>query len=623
MIASRFPVGAPTAHFRVVVLSRPDDDSHFEDVTMVGHPDNIKALQAAGIDTKIVRASCLCLARRLCEEQCVTEILEDGRNIMLWQAASHRCQSQDAKQNHNVLARGLTHARCLIDAACSSSGSAVIFLEASAKPVAGPGSAFVAALRQTMVSFLSRQEDMLLLAAGNLAAAYALSSTALKSLQQQESEVCQAVTDANVLIASLAGQKGGSHVSLMRPFPRVNSATLFNASGRPSVSAPQKQTPCPPLSLKGKPEGQGRVKVVVITLPHREDRRAKPLVGSPEALSAMREAGFDVEILRASCYCERDRLNLKGGLSCFVDGCESQWMRFRRYPGAEDPLTDDEEELLRENLNSNYGSGGGADRLVDPEDGGMQTFLLDTNWPGATSCALSHLRALVGAAVAGYEHAVIFEDDAIISGSAARQRGWCHGCTGPVCMCPTAWADCLLDAIELMKAAEDEPCGGMDLLYLGLGEEFEPPEELDSVRADPLSASTWLSNLFGQKCDGVTRIGYTWCAHSIVYSRRALDDVLALRLWELVWAQDETIPHMYGRHPWNPRFVKALQMHGWQRRWVAGAPSDCFRGKFNCFKNDGWVWQLEMLEDIVDVDKLEELKHLQKTAQRSSNSQEF
>ncbi len=83
--------------------------------------------------------------------------------------------------------------------------------------------------------------------------------------------------------------------------------------------------------------------VAVITLAHRGDRRIDPLVAGPSALAAMQKAGFekqrggygetwtkrqaivsyninltrlrqslvnlpgfDVEVLRASCYCERD-----------------------------------------------------------------------------------------------------------------------------------------------------------------------------------------------------------------------------------------------------------------------------------------------------------------------------
>ncbi|CAE8626534.1 unnamed protein product, partial [Polarella glacialis] len=73
---------------------------------------------------------------------------------------------------------------------------------------------------------------------------------------------------------------------------------------------------------------------------------------------------------------------------------------------------------------------------------------------------------------------------------------------------------------------------------------------------------------------GVTEIGYTWCAQAILYSRSALEDVLRLRLHELIWAQDETLPHLYSRNPWNHRFVDALRKRGWRRRWVVGGPSD-------------------------------------------------
>ncbi len=31
----------------------------------------------------------------------------------------------------------------------------------------------------------------------------------------------------------------------------------------------------------------------------------------------------------------------------------------------------------------------GAERLVDPDDGDLAGYLRDTNWPGATSCAMS------------------------------------------------------------------------------------------------------------------------------------------------------------------------------------------------------------------------------------------
>lgn len=65
----------------------------------------------------------------------------------------------------------------------------------------------------------------------------------------------------------------------------------------------------------------------MITLAHRGDRRVDPLVAGPGALAAMRAAGakpfhslssgvgLDVEVLRASCYCERDAVEQDG--PCF------------------------------------------------------------------------------------------------------------------------------------------------------------------------------------------------------------------------------------------------------------------------------------------------------------------
>ena len=45
-------------------------------------------------------------------------------------------------------------------------------------------------------------------------------------------------------------------------------------------------------------------------------RSGKPAARSAAAVAAMRDEGFDVEILRASCYCERDRLNDRGCVTC-------------------------------------------------------------------------------------------------------------------------------------------------------------------------------------------------------------------------------------------------------------------------------------------------------------------
>jgi len=329
------------------------------------------------------------------------------------------------------------------------------------------------------------------------------------------------------------------------------------------------------------------------------------MVGSEVAVNAMQAAGFDVEILRASCYCERDRLNRRGFLSCVVDGAEPQWMRVSRYKGAGEAMDPEEAQELRAAITRNYKHD--ADRLIDPGDGTVETYVVDSNWPGATSCAISHLRALVGAAAAGYEQLFIFEDDAIIPAKVARGRGWCDSCDGEVCFCPDSWAMCIEEATELMRRAP-----GLDLLYLGIGEAFENPGRIDGL----LGSDAAGSDDDGVELGGVTEIGYTWCAHAIGYSRSALDDVLALKLWQLLWAQDETIPHLYSHKPWNKRFVHALREAGWRRRWVAGAPSDCFNAFFknwDCMGNDGWVDQLEGSEDAA----------LFGTAARSSNSHEF
>jgi len=141
----------------------------------------------------------------------------------------------------------------------------------------------------------------------------------------------------------------------------------------------------------------------------------------------------------------------------------------------------------------------------------------------------------------------------------------------------------------------------LDALYLGLGEAFEPPGDDEGI----LEAGSDSEEELG----GVTQIGYTWCAQAILYARSALDDVLHLRLCEQLWAQDETIPHLYSRRPWNHRYVRALRKAGWRRRWVVGAPSDSIES--------GWVYQLE----TVTAESSHDLGL--GTAAASSNSQEF
>merc|ERR1712025_802408 len=104
---------------------------------------------------------------------------------------------------------------------------------------------------------------------------------------------------------------------------------------------------------------------------------------------------------------------------------------------------------MRDFINKNYMND--ADRLIDPEDGGIEKYVMDSNWPGATSCAISHLRAIVSAAMSGYKHVVVFEDDAVIPSFVARDRGWCQssaGCDGEVCFCPMSWARCVEESVE-------------------------------------------------------------------------------------------------------------------------------------------------------------------------------
>eukprot|EP00927_Polykrikos_kofoidii_P059822 TRINITY_DN54944_c0_g1_i1.p1 TRINITY_DN54944_c0_g1~~TRINITY_DN54944_c0_g1_i1.p1 ORF type:complete len:720 (-),score=85.12 TRINITY_DN54944_c0_g1_i1:66-2225(-) len=617
---------------RVLLLARPDDDRHFDLPSAAGHPDNLRSLQAVGASVQVLRASCLCQGHRLVSKGQVDELLQDGTSMRFHRAPG---SPSDAA----TLARCLGHLRCLVDGVCDSAFSSrvdampavLVILEASARLARG-GSTWLSLL-EAASGLVARGEEMLLLtdvtATGGrgLASAYALSSLGCQALLQQRSSLQCAVADADGALAALAGLQSPTLSS-------ANSTLLHNLGGRAAAGVvplflPDLNFADGPPAMSGKANGlspspspslrvappNGRSKVVIISLPHRGDRRAEPLVGSEAAVRSMRDAGFDVEIMRASCYCERDRLNLRSSLNLFVDGTEFEWLRYRRYEGAELPMDSAEAERLRAAIEDHYEEG--ADRLVDPGDGGMETYVVHSNWPGATSCAISHLRALISAAVGGYEHVLVFEDDAVISASVARARGWCEGsCRGELCLCAGAWASCVEESFELMRRTPS-----MDVLYLGLGEVFEGPEKVDGL-LEGEGSSSWLGFLMGRgsagdgdDLGGVTRIGYTWCAHAMGYSRSALDDTITLRLWELVWAQDETIPHLYCRKPWNHRFVNALRNAGWRRRWVAGAPSDCFSGLFGSANSEGWVMQLEGVEDLSVLDV--------GTAALSSNSQEF
>merc|ERR1712217_879743 len=138
----------------------------------------------------------------------------------------------------------------------------------------------------------------------------------------------------------------------------------------------------------------------------------------------------------------------------------------------------------------------------------------------------------------------------------------------------------------------------------GMGEEFERRGPADGILEGGDDSES------EDEHSGITEIGYTWQAHAILYARSALDDVLSLKLHELLWAQDETIPHLYSKRPWNSRFVRALRDAGWKRRWLVGTPTDA--------PDQGWVYQLESF----DLEGDKDLAHLC-TAAASSNSQEF
>lgn len=589
----------------MLILARTDDEGYFNDPSMVGHADGLKALMGAGARVELVRASCICQGKRLASGEQVAELVgKDGETI---QCTAHVPLLGDAA----ALARGLTHIRCLTDAANlneSEAGTteALIVLEASARLLTGPGS--WGGVLKAVADSVARGDDLLFLARATtslagLASAYAITPRGRAALVQQVCSLRHAVADPDFLLAVLAGQH---RHTLAQPLRRVATAPLIACGGNLSNGAPRfvaaVPSPITPLA-----RGRGRAKVVVISLAHRADRRVEPLVGSPAALAAIREAGMDAEVLRASCYCERDCLNERGSLACLVDGACPQWFRWRRYEGAEAPMSAEEAHRLRSAIDQHYESD--ADRLIDPGCGGVETYVKDTNWPGATGCAMSHLRALIGAAAEGYDQVVVFEDDAVLPAQIAREKGWCDSCNGEVCLCPEAWAQCCAETVELLRRRP-----GMDCLYLGLGEQFEEADSYDGL----IEEASGHADSSDEELGGVTQIGYTWCAQGIGYNRSALDDVLTLKLWELLWAQDETLPHLYCRKPWNHRFVRALRKAGWKRRWIAGAPSECFRYTFSSTRDlfsEGWVHQLENMPDSAKLGL--------GTAGESSNSQEF
>lgn len=578
-------VSQPTVPVLCLIIVPADDDSHFTDQRAAGHPDNLRALRAAGASVRIVRASCMCQGRRLANESETVDLVHE-RDVVF-----RSPQGGDPAS----LACGLTHLRCWTEAAESALGSSVLILEASASLL--PGTEWTQVLRVVSAS-VARGDDLVLLSAPSNSStmAYAFSPAGLAELAgSRAAMLSQVVTDSETLLTTLLhdlrsvkDQSTTTAPGHWRPLRATQAAVL-------EVCPQRSQSRLPPAPRLVPQSPHNRVKVIIITLPHRSDRRVEPLVGSSAAISAMREAGFDVELMRASCYCERDRMNERGSFAGFV-GDGFQWASMRRYPGAELPMAPREAARLRAAIDRYYLSG--ADRLIAADEGDVKGYVVDTNWPGATACAMSQMRAMVGAAIGGYEYALVFEDDAVITSEVAREKGWCDSCEHELCNCASSWAACVTEAVELARRAPS-----MDALYIGMGEEFERRGPAEGI----LEAGTDTDS--DDEHAGITEIGYTWQAHAILYARSALADVLALRLHELLWAQDETIPHLYSRRPWNSRFVRALRDAGWRRRWTVGTPADA--------PDAGWVHQLESVDVQGDGDLG------LGTAAASSNSQEF
>ncbi|CAJ1372596.1 unnamed protein product [Effrenium voratum] len=434
-----------------------------------GNPNAQRALRLAGAEVQVLRVCCLCQGRRLKEEGFVSELMQSGRTAAFQLAAP----AASAETAAAALSQRLAWAEAA-EATEPPESQSVLVISADAfiperwcqmQLVDGEPCPLLWA-KQLLAAPAS---PLLLLGEPGGTEGYALSPRLLHELRSCDNQV---QPSAQQMIAQLCSLAKAIH-----PGPVACAGLLTH---RPSAR------PAPPLPrplLRSKRMHDG-IKVVVITLAHRADRRVEPLVGSPASLAALRHAGFEVEVLRASCYCERDALEQYGRLPCFFGDL---WAEFRRYEGADKPLDSEEEEELLEYVNENYNHG--AERLVDPDDGDLAGYLRDTNWPGATSCAMSHLRALVKSALDGHEFTLICEDDAVIPTEVAKKRGWCEGCEGKLCFCPTAWVCCVQEAVELMRRAPH-----LDLLYLGVGEAFEPHGEeilaADSDSEDDLGG-TW------------------------------------------------------------------------------------------------------------------------------------
>lgn len=598
------PVRGP---LHVFCLTCADADGHFGDDRLAGHPKNLQALQDSGATVHVLRASCLCQGQRLADEGSVAELIGDLTRHFSARASE---KGRDAAE----LARGLSHLRCLAAAAELTAEEeerrrpcAVVVIEAHACLSPGfvrGGGCWPHLLLEASAS-AGRGEDMLFFTSPSVpppgqipsAAAYSLSRKSCIALCNRWEKLAKGgVEAAEGLLGRFISAGGGLRtVGRLMVLPSTQHQ-------QPAVGLRQLAPPALRVS-----EPRDAVKICIISLPHRADRRVDPLVCGPGAVAAMRGAGFEVDIIRASCYCERNALHQRGSLACYLgDGALNregpQWIGMRRYQGAEIPVDLEEARQLRQAIDEHYEEG--AERLVDDmnEEGTIEGYVVDTNWPGATSCAMSHARALLAAASDGYSHTLVFEDDAVIPRRVALQKGWCKGgCKGSMCHCASAWASCVQEAVDLARRAPQ-----LDILYLGLGESFEKPGPAEGLLEAEGRPLRWLSRAIGNACalmgthaltsgaEGITQIGYTWQAQAILYCRSALDDLLTLPLSEMIWAQDETIPHLYGRNPWNHRYMKALQQAGLQRRWVAGAPSD--------HVDLGWVYQLESLTADADND---------------------
>lgn len=543
----------------------------------VGHPQNLEALRASGADVKVLRASCNCQAKRLHEEGSVHELTESGRTLSFTGSARSLSDTALALSHlrawHEAIEVTVVPVLVLMAEANIQSGYRMGLPISWASQMLATTTA--ATGRGDALLWLGDPPDRKMLVGGT-GSGYMLSPNFLQRLKLFLPTL--KVQPSDQLLACLHRLATDQ---VQRP---IACAQMVTGSNTQQLSAP-----CPTMSLHPARK-HSAIKVVVITLAHRGDRRIDPLVAGPSALAAMQKSGFDVEVLRASCYCERDAVEQYGRLPCYFD--DKHWANFQRYDGATKALDSEEEEELLEYLNENYEHG--AERLADPDDGDLAGYLRDTNWPGATSCAMSHMRGLIRAALHGNEFALVFEDDAVIPTSVAKKRGWCESCTGQLCFCPDAWVFCVEEAVELMKRAPQ-----LDLLYLGVGEAFEPPGPHQGILAESDS---------DDELGGVTEMGYTWCAEAILYARSALEDVLALKLHERIWAQDETVPHLYSQKPWNPRFMESLKKVGFKRRWLAGAPADDVE--------EGWIQQLEFFKEELDN------AHLA-LAWRSSNSSEL